>query len=75
MIKKEVKKTLNFALFKEALIKFFAGFLMVALLLFIPAGTLEYWNAWLLITLLFLPMFYISFILMLKQTKKCLNYY
>ena len=58
---------MNFALLKEALIKFFAGFLMVALFLFVPAGTLKYWNAWILIFLLFVPMFAAGIIMLFKN--------
>lgn len=44
-------------LLKQALIKFFAGLLVIGLLLFVPAGTISYWQAWLLIGILFVPMF------------------
>jgi len=40
----------------NALIKFISGFLLTALLLFLPAGTWSYPNAWLFIALLFAPM-------------------
>ena len=43
-------------LLKQALIKFFAGLLVIGLLLFVPAGTISYWQAWLLIGILFVPM-------------------
>ena len=51
-------------LFLNALIKFIFGFILVFLLLFIPAGSLDYWNGWLLIGLLFIPMFIAGIILM-----------
>ena len=54
-------------LLKQALIKFFAGLLIVGLLLFIPAGTLSYWQAWLLIGILFVPMFIAGLIMMKKS--------
>lgn len=41
----------------QALIKFFSGLITVGMLLFIPAGTFKYLNAWLFIGLLFIPMF------------------
>ena len=44
-------------LFFQALAKFFAGLLIVGLLVFIPAGTFTFWNGWLLMTILFIPMF------------------
>lgn len=36
--------------------KFLAGILLTGMLLFIPAGTVHYWNAWVLIGVLFGPM-------------------
>ena len=54
-------------LFRQALIKFFAGLLMISLLLFIPAGTCSFWQAWLLIGILFIPMFIAGFVLMKKS--------
>ena len=43
-------------LFIQAITKFIFGFLIIVLLLFIPAGTLNYWNGWLFISILFVPM-------------------
>ena len=51
----------------QAIFKFSLGVLMIALLLFWPAGTLNYWNAWLLMVLLFIPMFIAGLILWLKN--------
>ena len=53
-------------LLKQALIKFFAGLLVIGLLLFVPAGTISYWQAWLLIGILFVPMFIAGLIMMKK---------
>jgi len=36
------------------------------MLLFVPAGTWSYWNGWLFICLLFIPMFFLGLILWLK---------
>ena len=44
------------ALAISAIIKSVAGLLIMGLLLFIPAGTLHYTGAWLLLALLFIPM-------------------
>lgn len=52
---------------QQAFTKFFAGFLMVALLLFVPAGTLRWTNAWVFMGLLFVPMFVVGLILMKKH--------
>ena len=51
----------------NALIKYIMGFLMVGLLLFLPAGTFDYWNAWLFIALLFIPMFLLGVVLCVKS--------
>lgn len=64
------------ALFKEAIIKVVAGIIIVAMLLFIPAGSIRYWNAWLFVALLFIPMIAAGFVLMVKNPallKKRLN--
>jgi protein-S-isoprenylcysteine O-methyltransferase Ste14 len=63
-------------LFLQAISKFFLGFLLVATLLFLPAGTLCYWNAWLLLAILFIPMFIAGLVMMIfspELLKKRLN--
>ena len=40
----------------SGLVKLLSGIALIGLLLFLPAGTWQYWQAWLLITLLFVPM-------------------
>ena len=54
-------------LFRQALIKFGSGLLIVGLLLFLPAGTLRYPQAWLLLAILFIPMFGAGLVLMAKN--------
>ena len=54
-------------LFIQAITKFTFGFIIIALLLFILAGTLNYLNAWLFIGILFVPMFIVGIILMIKN--------
>lgn len=54
-------------LFRQALIKFAAGLLLVGAMLFIPAGSVKYWQAWLLICILFVPMFIAGLIMMQKS--------
>lgn len=44
-------------LFAEALGKFALGLLMVGALLFLPAGSFDYWQGWLLMAIFFAPMF------------------
>lgn len=62
--------------FLQAITKFFLGFLLVATLLFLPAGTFCYWNAWLLLAILFIPMFIAGLVMMIfspELLKKRLN--
>lgn len=54
-------------LFFQAIAKYFAGVIIVGLLLFLPAGTFNYWQAWLFIGILFLPMFVAGLILMRRN--------
>ena len=53
-------------LFKKALIKFAAGIVLVGLLLFLPAGTLGWWQGWLFMAILFVPMFIAGLVMMVK---------
>lgn len=50
----------------NAIIKFAAGIILMGLVLFLPAGTFNYPNAWLFIALLFIPMLVLGGILFLK---------
>lgn len=54
-------------LFFTAIMKFLSGLLLVGVLLFLPAGTIAYRQAWLLIGILFIPMFLAGLILMKKN--------
>jgi len=51
----------------NALVKFTCGLVLVALLLFWPAGTLQYAKGWLLIGLLFVPMLIAGFVMFFKS--------
>ena len=67
---------MNIKLFFQAIIKFIVGVLIIGLLIFIPANTLNYWNGWLFMGLLFIPMFVAGIIMMIKSPellKKRLN--
>ena len=52
-------------LFVQALVKFFLGVVLVGILIFLPAGTLNFFNGQLLMALLFIPMFIAGIILMI----------
>ncbi|MCR4665446.1 MAG: isoprenylcysteine carboxylmethyltransferase family protein [Paludibacteraceae bacterium] len=54
-------------LFFQALTKFALGLLLIGLLLFLPAGTFDFWQAWLFIGVLFVPMFIAGIVLMIRQ--------
>lgn len=58
---------MDIKLFFQAIIKFILGVLVIGLLLFIPANTIYYWNGWLFMGLLFVPMFIAGIILMIKN--------
>ena len=50
----------------QALTKYLAGFLLVGLLLFLPAGTLRFPCGWLLMGLLFVPMLIAGFVMLFR---------
>ena len=54
-------------LFISAITKFILGVALVGLLIFLPAGTLEFFNGWLLMGILFIPMFFAGIVMMLKN--------
>ncbi len=54
-------------LFRQAMGKFFLGLVLMAVLLFLPAGTLAFGRAWLLLSILFLLMLFAGLILMKKN--------
>ena len=54
-------------LFLQALLKFLLGLCLVALLIFLPAGTLSFTNGWLFIGILFVPMFFAGIVMMIKN--------
>lgn len=56
-------------LFYLAILKFVLGVVMVGILIFLPAGTFDYWNAWLLMGILFIPMFLAGIVMMVKNSE------
>ena len=55
------------SLFAEGLIKFTAGIILVGLLVFLPAGTWQYWQGWMFMGILFIPMFCAGLVMMAKN--------
>ncbi len=58
---------MNTKLFVQAMTKFLIGLLLVGVLIFLPAGTFTYWHGWLLICILFIPMFIAGLVMMKKS--------
>ena len=58
---------MNAKLFFQALSKFLLGLIIICILLFIPAGTINYPNGWLFIALLFIPMLIVGIIVFYKS--------
>lgn len=54
-------------LFIQAILKFFLGVVIIGLLIFLPAGTLQYQAGWLFMGILFIPMFCAGIVMMLKN--------
>lgn len=54
-------------LFVSAIVKLLAGVVLVGVALFLPAGTLAYVNGWLLMGVLFVPMFLAGIVMMCKD--------
>jgi len=54
-------------LFVQAIAKFVLGVILVGLLIFLPAGTIRFPNGWLLMTILFVPMFLAGLVMMAKN--------
>lgn len=54
-------------LLSQALVKYFLGVLLMGALLFLPAWSLRYWQGWLLMGILFVPMFVAGLVMMAKS--------
>ncbi len=63
-------------LFLQAITKFLLGIVLVGVLIFLPAGTFSFFNGWLFMGILFVPMFIAGIVMMFKNPellKKRLN--
>ena len=58
---------MNKKLFLQAIMKFLLGIVLVGALIFWPAGTLDYLQGWLLMGILFVPMFGAGLVMMAKN--------
>ena len=51
----------------QAILKFLSGIVLVGLLIFLPAGTLSFFNGWLLMGILFIPMLFAGLVMIVKN--------
>jgi protein-S-isoprenylcysteine O-methyltransferase Ste14 len=58
---------MNKSLLIQALIKLVSGLLLICILIFLPAGSFSFWQGWLFIGILFIPMLIAGVILMRKN--------
>jgi protein-S-isoprenylcysteine O-methyltransferase Ste14 len=58
---------MNGKLFAQAITKVLSGVLLIGILLFVPAESFSYWNGWLLMAVLFVPMIVAGFVMMKKS--------
>ncbi len=54
-------------LLTQALAKFLLGVILLGLLIFLPAWSLRYWQGWLLMGILFVPMFVAGLVMLTKN--------
>lgn len=54
-------------LFIQAITKFILGVVLIGLLIFLPAGTFSFFNGWLFMVILFVPMFFAGIVMLFKN--------
>ena len=57
-------------LFVQAISKIILGIILVGLFIFLPAGSFAYFNGWLLMGILFVPMFVAGIVMMFKKPER-----
>lgn len=62
-------KIMTLKLFISAILKFSLGAVLVGILIFLPAGTFAYFNGWLFMGILFVPMFLAGLVMMAKNPR------
>lgn len=60
-------KRVSRKLFGQAILKFISGLILAGVLIFLPAGSFAYRQGWLLMGILFIPMFAAGLVLMVKN--------
>ena len=58
---------MRLSLLLQAVAKFLLGVLLIGVLIFLPAGTLSFFNGWLLMGILFVPMFVAGIVMAIKN--------
>ena len=58
---------MNKSLLAQAVMKFLAGVILLGVLIFLPAGSFSYWQGWLLMGTLFVPMFIAGLVMLSKN--------
>ena len=58
---------MNKSLLAQDVIKFLAGVILLGILIFLPAGSFLYWQGWLLMGTLFVPMFIAGLVMLFKN--------
>ena len=64
---------MSLKLFCSAILKFLLGVLLVGMLVFLPSGDLLFYNGWLLMGILFIPMFCAGIVMMIKNPELLKN--
>ena len=59
------REIMTFKLFIQAILKFMLGVVLVGVLIFLPAGTFAFVGGWILMGILFIPMFFAGVIMMI----------
>ena len=54
-------------LFVKALVKMLVGLALLAVLLFVPAGTWQFYQAWVMLGVLFVPMAIMGVVMLVKN--------
>ena len=54
-------------LFLQSITKFLLGVVILGVLIFLPAGSFHYWQGWLLMGILFVPMFVAGLVMLVKN--------
>lgn len=58
---------MRFKLLLSALIKYLVGVVMVGALVMLPAGSAEYWQGWLFMAVLFIPIFIVGVVMFVRS--------